>query len=317
MSSEMQYDGEVREYLPPQTAAGGGPVRIPFSYAPRVYYIPGVGTKPDYHVNTCKCLSIVTNRRVVGVYNATAGLGGDLVQVFLDWTTSKIAAGNPFADAAAGAVGKAASNAVSGAVSALGKWAPAPVASAVKSATESAKKLSDYAESKRVELIDAYWARVNKATGALFRQLRSHLGQRQWMIAHSQGNLVICGALWSLVRAYGDHTLDDLRVYSLSSPAPAWPPKIHFGRRWSYNYVNDPITWLALPHTEISPVLEMLTPGDRRVLPVAPRISTILAPHEIDRVIFDLKFADEIRAHLGLPSLNSAEIGELRKLLLP
>ncbi|OWK39335.1 hypothetical protein [Fimbriiglobus ruber] len=77
-------------------------------------------------------------------------------------------------------------------------------------------------ESVRVRLVETRLSLYNKATFALYRHLRKNLGKPQWIIAHSQGNLITCDALWAVVYSYGESALNQMEVFSLASPSPGW-----------------------------------------------------------------------------------------------
>jgi hypothetical protein len=144
--------------------------------------------------------------------------------------------------------------------------------------------------------------RNNRATHALFNQLEQNLGQRQWLIAHSQGNLIVADALWAISIAFGDEALADMRVFSLASPAPAWPMGIR-NRRKVYGHMDDLVT-LADPHNWTWLTERVLsgkfgrTAGHWRNY--SGNKTPGLAAHDMKVNMFELNFANRVRRELGL-----------------
>src|SRR5262249_12423539 len=124
------------------------------------------------------------------------------------------------------------------------------------------------------------------------------------MVAHSQGNLITAEALWAMVMAYGEGSLANMLIYSLASPAPAWPLGIR-GHRKVYGYTNDLVT-LADPHNwtilmdRVQHGKFSRTAGDWRRYGSKPIPGR--AGHDLNRNIA-LNFTTTIRRDLGLPPL--------------
>jgi hypothetical protein len=157
----------------------------------------------------------------------------------------------------------------------------------------------------RLGAVEAYLGAHNKAPLNLFRELRTHQGQRLIIVAHSQGNLITAEALWAMVVIYGEASLADMEVYSLASPSPAWPLGIR-GRRKVYGYTNDLVT-LADPHNW-TPITNQIqhgkygrTAGDWRQYGSSPWPG--LDAHDLNKNIA-LNFATTIRRDLGMPPLT-------------
>jgi LysM repeat protein len=285
-------DGQVIEY----TAV------LPPNSVPRIYYVNGIQTDGEGHAKTAYALSVLTEHVVEGVFNATAGKGAgiivDLLQCGADWIDvflSKLAEiGNIGLSAAIGAAVNFARD-----KQGLPAQDPVSVANAIR------EKIP---QSMRVLFIERCLGTYNRATASLFQQLRTHLGERQVIIAHSQGNLITADALWSMVIAFGEMSLSDMQVYSLASPAPAWPLGIRY-RRKVYGHTNDAVT-LCDPHNwtfitgRIADGAFGRTAGDWR------QYGTSALPgldgHDINRNIA-LNFTNTIRRDLGLPPLTDVK----------
>ncbi|MCI0640767.1 MAG: hypothetical protein L0Y72_00220 [Gemmataceae bacterium] len=289
--NQPNTDGQVLQY-----AAVSPPVTLP-----RIYYVNGIQTEAQTHAQTATSLSILTERVVFGVYNQSAGKGAgilvDLLQCGADWTDiflSKLAE-----------LGNLGINHVINGVRdyVRGKLGQPP-ADPVNVAESIRKRIP---ERHRVAFIEGCVATYNKATAALFRELRTNVGHKQIIIAHSQGNLITADALWSIVIAYGEESLSNMQVYSLASPTPAWPLGIRY-RRKVYGHTNDLVT-LCDPHnwtwitSRLADGMFGRTAGDWR------RHGNGWIPglggHDLGRNIA-LNFATTIRRDLGLPPLNGA-----------
>jgi|GEM_PF-3405694 len=275
---------------------------VPSNSTPRIYYVNGIQTDGADHAKTAYTLSVLTEHVVHGVYNATAGKGIgiiiDLLQCGADWVDvflSKLAEiGNIGLSAAVDAVvsfvrGK----------QGLPPKDPASVADAIR------QKIP---QADRVAFIENCLRTYNRATASLFQQLRTHLGERQIIVAHSQGNLITADALWSMVIAFGEMSLSTMQVYSLASPSPAWPLGIRY-RRKVYGYTNDLVT-LCDPHNwtfitgRLADGTFGRTAGDWRQFGASALPG--LDGHDINRNIA-LNFTTTIRRELGLPPLTAAK----------
>jgi hypothetical protein len=270
---------------------------------PRVYYVNGIQTDGVTHAKTTTLLSILTERKVFGVYNATAGKGvagmaEDLAQCLKDWGDSF---GSKLAEMGNWAFNGVANRFLHFVNGQLGR----PAANPVNLAGSIRERIP---EGWRVYLIETWLGTHNAATASLFRQLRIHRGQFQFIVAHSQGNLITCAALWAMVFAFGEASLARLRVYSLASPAPAWPLGIRL-RRKVYGFSNDVVT-LADPHnwtwitSRLANGIFGRTAGDWRQF--GPSWLPGLDGHDLSRNMFTLNFARSIRRDLGLPPLTAA-----------
>jgi hypothetical protein len=171
-------------------------------------------------------------------------------------------------------------------------------------------------ERHRRAIIEACVSTYNPATASLFKQLHSNLTQRQIIVAHSQGNLIAADALWSLVIALGETSLAQIRVYSLASPAPAWPlglrKDFRGGGRLVYGHLNDPVTFFD-PHNwpitgRVAGGQFARTPGDWR--PYGDGEKPDLAGHDVTKNIA-LNFFKTVRRELGLPELSPAQLDAL------
>jgi hypothetical protein len=282
-------NGQVLEYqtvMPPNTV-------------PRIYYVNGIQTDAETHAKTATALSLLTERVVHGVYNATAGIGAgiavDLLQCGADW-------GDIFLSKLAEIGNSRVNRVVNGVIRFVRDKLGSPQDDPVNVADLVRQRIP---EQDRVALIEGCVSIYNKATASLFRELRTNLAQRQIIIAHSQGNLITADALWSMVIAYGEQSLANMQVYSLASPAPGWPLGIRY-RRKVYGHTNDLVT-LCDPHnwTWITSRLADgrfgRTAGDWRRY--GSNWWPGLAGHKVG-VNVALNFATTIRHDLGLPPLE-------------
>ena len=271
---------------------------IPIATQPRIYYVNGIQNDGRDHAQTATALSALTEHQIIGIYNATAGKGAgiilDLLQCGADWIDvflSKIAEwGNIGINFVINHLRDFVRDHLN-----MGRGDPVNMANAIR------QKLS---LKQRLALIEGCVSTYNKATASLFHQLNGHLGSSQIIIAHSQGNLITADALWSMVICHGEQSLDKMRVYSLASPAPAWPLGIRH-RRKVYGHTNDLVT-LADPHNWL--LIDQLahgmfgrTAGDWRRY--GKSWVPGLAGHDLGRNMA-LNFSTTIRRDLGLPPIE-------------
>jgi hypothetical protein len=145
-------------------------------------------------------------------------------------------------------------------------------------------------------------SRTNAAAASLFNQLYAGHTQSQWIIAHSQGNLVTADALWALSIAYGDNILSNMQVFSLASPTPAWPAGIDY-RRKVYGHTNDLVT-LCDPHNWTWLSSNILDGRFGRVAGDWRQHGTSatpgIEPHDMRLNVFQLNFVNRLRRDLGL-----------------
>jgi hypothetical protein len=274
---------------------------------PRIYYVNGINTDGPTHAKTATVLSIITEGPIVGVYNYTAvnwawkaGILVDLLQCGADWADAVKAKMAEFGTAGI-------NKAISGVNDFLRQKAGKSIADPVNVAQVVRAKIPAH---YRTAFVEGYLGESNAATASLFRELVKNRDKHQWVVAHSQGNLITANALWGLAIAYGDGILSRIRIYSLASPAPAWPLGIRStaggGGRLVYGHKDDFVT-LADPHnwTFITGKLADgkfgRTPGDWRkfgknLVPGLPG----LGGHDLDRNIA-LNFFRRIRGDLLLP----------------
>jgi hypothetical protein len=138
----------------------------------------------------------------------------------------------------------------------------------------------------------------------LFRELIRNRHQQQLIIAHSQGNLITSNALFVLEDVLGSAGLQKVRVYSLASPAPAWPLGLRKtnggGGRQDNAFMNDLVALLR-PHNLAHKVgvRGFQNAGDFRTHPLSGPVS--LGPHAVEVNIDTLNFLKSIRGDLGRP----------------
>jgi hypothetical protein len=241
-------------------------------FAPRVYYVNGIQTLPRTHAITASNLSLLIERPVWGVYNATRGIGkigflADLGQCILDYTQN----------ARAGL----------GSRNNLNKSPRIPE-----------DKITGFLASLQKNY--SVW---NEATVGLFQQLIRNRHQQQMIIAHSQGNLITSNALFVMEDVLGSAGLQKVRVYSLASPSPAWPLGLRTtnggGGRQDNAFMND-IVALLRPHNLAKKVGigRFQNAGDFRTDQKFGPVSR--GPHDIIEIIGTLNFLKSIRGDLGL-----------------
>ncbi len=239
--------------------------------SPRIYFVNGIRVMPQDHAITAAYLSLLLERPVRGVYNATAGQGlgslGDLLQCVLDFSQNALAR-------------------------------PSSPSNLNKPPKIPEDKINDFLAN--VEKKYLVW---NKATLSLFKELVRNRHQQQFIIAHSQGNLITSNALFVMEDVLGSGGLSKVRVYSLASPAPAWPVGLRTtnggGGRQDNAFMNDLVSLLR-PHNLAKKVGigRFQNAGDFRTMETAGPVS--LAPHDANAIIGTLNFLKSIRGDLGL-----------------
>jgi hypothetical protein len=279
----IEYNGRRRVAMTPTIPARDGEVNVynltesPFA-TPLVYFVNGIRVVGREHALTASYLSVLIERPVWGVFNKTAGvrLGSvaDLAQCLLDYTQ----------------------NATARLGSRSNQNKPAQV---------SDERIPEFLS--RLEKEYVVW---NQATLALFKELVRHKGQRQLIIAHSQGNLITSNALFVMEDVFGSASLQNIRVYSLASPSPAWPLGLRItnggGGRQDNAFMNDLVSLLR-PHNLAAKVgvSRFQNAGDFRTHAGSGVVS--LAPHATGAIIETLNFLKSIRRDLGLPTELSDE----------
>ena len=143
----------------------------------------------------------------------------------------------------------------------------------------------------------------NRATLQLFRQLAIHRNKRQFIVAHSQGNLITSNALFVLEDVLGSAGLRNIRVYSLASPSPAWPLGLRVthggGGRQDNAFMNDMVALLR-PHNLAKKIGlgGFQNAGDFRTDPSSGPVA--LAPHDVNKIIRTLNFLKSIQQRLRI-----------------
>jgi len=264
-----QADGEKNKYRA-SSATGDHPI---------VLYINGMNTLPETHAETAILLSTITEREVTGIYNATRGFAVDFGQCVLDSIQSTGFQLLEFSEAAVNRL-------VDDVKRRFGSRSSEPT----KVGNELRKTLT---LAQRTFLFDKVLGLTNPATASLFRWLIEHPGQRVFIVAHSQGNLVTSGALWALQSVSGPSALTNLQVYSLASPSPAWPDGINFKIK-VYGHSNDLVPF-ADPKALVRRNREQT--GDWR--PLGTNIG-LGNRHDVASNMLNSNFAKRIRSDLGV-----------------
>jgi hypothetical protein len=235
---------------------------------PRIYFVNGIRVSPHDHAVTASYLSLLIEHPVWGVYNATGGMVVDLLQCVLDYSQN---------------------------------------AEARLGSHEHLNQQPKVPENQIPEFLanlEKNYVVWNKATLSLFRELVTHRHERQMIIAHSQGNLITSNALFIVEDVFGSGALHHIRVYSLASPAPAWPLGLRAayggGGRQDNAFMNDLVALLR-PHNLAKKlgVGAFQNAGDFRTYPQSGPVA--LKPHDTTIEIATLNFLKSIRGDLGLP----------------
>ncbi|MDX2037019.1 MAG: hypothetical protein SFX72_10235 [Isosphaeraceae bacterium] len=243
---------------------------------PRVCFVNGIRVAGIEHAMSASYLSLLIERPVHGIYNKTAGKNAgslvDLAQCGLDYLQNATARLTSRRHAK----------------------------QSVTIPTERIPAFLDEVESRSV-----IW---NRATVALLRQVVTHIERDQYIVAHSQGNLITSNALFILEELLGAKSLERIRVYSLASPAPAWPLGLRVtnggGGRQDNAFTNDLVALLR-PHNFAAKlgVDQFRNAGDFR--DHSPSAPVSLAPHSMDLIVATHNFLKSIRRDLGLvPELS-------------
>jgi len=265
-------------------------IRSTVKSSPRIYYVNGIQTDGPTHARTAYALSALTQRVVHGVFNATwakgtiAGFGVDLGQCVLDWVfgvSSKLM--------------EIRSGLLDGLADRIKKLIGGQAAPGTQVLDRAVEGMTG---PERLAFCSALFL-GNRATGALYRELKAHRGTNQIIVAHSQGNLITANALWSLSILDGPDALENLYVYSLASPAPAWPRGIRYKFR-TYHHDNDLVV-LANPHNWPF-VRAVYTRAVGQYDKFAPS-NGLFDPHFVYN-FGDKSFSHDIRHRLGLDDIQ-------------
>lgn len=270
-------DGEINLYNVNHSGA----------FSPRIHYVNGIQTDGTSHARTAALLSILTERPVWGVYNATGGFARDIGQSVLDYIQN------------------------AGARAGKGKLTPdqnVPI-------HEIPQLIDDVIKRSLI------W---NKGTVSLFRSLMLNIQSQQMVVAHSQGNMLTSNALFIIEKVLGSQALGKIRVYSLASPSPGWPLGLRHtnngGGRQENAFMNDLVALLR-PHNMLAKAGadQFQNEGDFQTHPEGGRFGLNFKPHAIlDNMA--LNFLRSIRTDLGLspepdPSFLQRSSQQVEKLL--
>jgi hypothetical protein len=241
-------------------------------YNPRIYFVNGIRVLPQDHALTALYLSLLIEHPVHGVYNKTAGVkigsiidGLQCVADYLQNSTARLSSGSN-----------------------LGKPG----------------RIREQDIPNFLMNIERNYTVWNRATLGLFKQLVENRQYKQLIIAHSQGNLITSNALFVLEDVLGAQALSKIRVYSLASPAPAWPvglSKINGGGGRQDNAFMNDLVALLRPHNLASKLgfSSFQNSGDFRTYGASGPVA--LEPHAVTNVVESLNFIKSLRMDLGLP----------------
>jgi hypothetical protein len=206
-------DGDITLYVSPE-----GQAQNWFSNARRVIFVNGMANSPDDHASSARGLSLLQGCPVIGVYNRSDGLWGDLGQCITDklkMSTVQAKVGVSFES-----------------------WV-----AAIDLLYEAAR-LRD----RTLQKTDFVGGLIsgNPATHALYSLLVGSGGvsaSSTPIYSHSQGNLITSNALTAVALAKGTSAIAGVEVNSFGSPCRYWPPGID---RTNNAFTFDPVSWLDL-----------------------------------------------------------------------
>ena len=243
--------------------------------SPKIYFVNGIRVLGRDHALTASLISLLAEHPVQGIYNRTAGsvsgLVFDVAQCALDYmeiVRARVSKGR---------------------------------------ALTPDRKIPDSELPKLVDEVLKKSAVWNQATARLFKELILNRNTMKYIVAHSQGNLITSNALFAMEHVLGSASLNKVRVYSLASPAPAWPMGLRRnkggGGRQENAFMNDMVALLR-PHNLAAKVGvdRFQNAGDFRTDEDSWKVS--LSPHDTNKNIA-LNFLKSIRNDLG----NVKEIG--------
>ena len=231
---------------------------------PRIIYVNGMQTDGRTHAKTAALISLIAERPVSGVFNSTQGFVKDGLQSGLDYIQN--------------ALGRGSRN------------------SLTPNRNVPPHEIPQLAED--IIQRSTVW---NKATPTLFRTLMRNINSRQFIVAHSQGNLITSNALFVLQNALGSQALSKIRVYSLASPSPGWPLGLRHtnggGGRQENAFMNDFVALLR-PHNALKKTKDALK-------------SSPLLSHKISGALMpNIQNAGDFRTHKdgGVVGLHAHDI---------
>lgn len=233
---------------------------------PIIYFVNGIRVSGRDHAKTASLLSLLTERPIRGIYNRTGGFLLDFAQCLLDYTQN----------------------------------ATARLSSSKNLNRQPIPEQEIPALLQRVKENSVVW---NSATFRLFEELVTNRNSRQFIVCHSQGNLITSNALFVIEDMLGASALSNIRVFSLASPAPAWPVGLRItnggGGRQENAFMNDLVA-LFRPHNLAAKVGigNFQNAGDFRTNKSFGTVS--LGPHDT-QLNMALNFLKSIRGDLGLP----------------
>ncbi len=206
-------DGDVNLYVNAEAAAQGW-----FSTNRRVIFVNGMDNSPADHRDSALGLSMLQGCPVIGVFNRSDGLWGDLGQCVADKLRM--------------------SPVQSGSETGYEGWALG-----VEALYLLAKKA--YPMLQKTDFVGTM-IDGNPATHSLYGLLVGQGGVARSITpiySHSQGNLITSNALTAVALALGTSALSGVEVNSFGSPCRYWPPKI---KRNNNAFTFDPVSWLDL-----------------------------------------------------------------------
>lgn len=270
-------DGEVGVYRPVPAPEELVPPEVFRRHSDVVIYINGMNTTGEVHRHTAEAIASAIRSTIGGIYNRTDGAARDLLQCKEDF--------NFYYD----------KNGIS-----------------LSGRTESLH----WREMHRRYGVAHNALAKNRAAQVLFEQLYQLRHQRKMVrvVAHSQGNLITRNAVYAMLYVTGN-TQQQLKVYSLASPANVWP-KGKFALM-EYRDSADPVTWLQGIRGKIG-WGEALAAGAivGGAFVAGPVVGTVVLGvelysakqavdkhHDVGHYLAESAFLNDLRRDLGMPPL--------------
>ena len=208
-----------------------------------VYYVNGMAGSPEKFRAQCCAVAAVSGGPVRGVYNES---GGTYLKDALP-ALGAIAGGS-----IAGPVGAIAGSLLFDKVKA--------VADLIECATDKLHN-TDFDQLKvwgkrffgkpqmqiEQEMIESITS-LNPASGALLRELLKPGNQDARIVAHSQGNIIVCNAVNALAALRGEEAIAEMKIHAVASPVVFWSEAGKYGQQIVKHHVfkNDLVAWLGM-----------------------------------------------------------------------
>ncbi len=171
-----------------------------------VFFVNGMSGNPAKFRAQACATAAVSGGPVTGVFNAGENFGADLLQCLTDKLFSN-------------------------------DWLNLKV--------EAWKLLGSPSQSEIDKYVYQQLRDSNLAAASLYRELLQTSGEKR-IVAHSQGNIIMCNAVNGVYAARGAEGIKDIRLYAVASPVVFWSnAKSCLKRGAELSFANDLVTWLG------------------------------------------------------------------------